>query len=54
MSDASKREEKEERALEKRNLVDARRLRGIYFIDPEDEEFQLTRKKKLVESLKFR
>ena len=44
MSDASKREEKQKWAVEKPKLENARRLRGIYFIDPEDEEFKLTMK----------
>ena len=38
MSDASKRKEKQKWAIEKPKLDNARRLRGIYFIDPEDEE----------------
>ena len=40
MSDASKRKEKQTWAIEKPKLENARRLRGIYFIDPEDEEFK--------------
>ena len=40
MSDASKRKEKQKWAIEKPKLDNARRLRGIYFIDPEDEAFQ--------------
>ena len=44
MSDASKRKEKQKWAVEKPKLENARRLRGIYFIDPEDEEFKFTMK----------
>ena len=40
MSAASKRKEKQKWAVEKPKLDNARRLRGIYFIDPEDEEFK--------------
>ena len=40
MSDASKRKEKRKWAVEKSKLDNARKLRGIYFIDPEDEEFK--------------
>ena len=40
MSDASKRKEKQKWAVEKPKLDNARRLRGIYFIDPGDEEFK--------------
>ena len=40
MSDASKRKEKQKLAIEKPKLDNARRLRGIYFIDPDDEEFK--------------
>ena len=39
MSDASKRKEKQKWAIEKPKLENARRLRGIYFIDRDDEEF---------------
>ena len=38
MSDASKREEKQKWAIEKTKLDNAKRVRGIYFIDPKDEE----------------
>ena len=31
-------------AIEKPTLDNARRLRGSYFIDPDDEEFKLTMK----------
>ena len=37
--------EKEKRAIEKPMLDNARRLRGIYFIDPEDKEFKETIRK---------
>ena len=41
MSEASKRKEKQKWTIEKPKLDDnARRLRGIYFIDPDDEEFK--------------
>ena len=36
MSDASKRKVKQKWAIEKRKLENARKLRGIFFIDPED------------------
>ena len=39
-SDASKRKEKQTWSIEKPKLDNARRLRGIYFIDPRDEEFK--------------
>ena len=42
MSDASKRKEKQQWAIEKPKLDNARRLRRIYFIDPDDEEFKDT------------
>ena len=45
MSDASKRKEKQKRAIEKRKLDNARRLRGIFFIELDDEEFKRTMKK---------
>ena len=40
MSDASKPKEKQKWAIEKPNLDNARRLRGVYFIDLDDEEFK--------------
>ena len=40
MSDASKRKENQKWAIEKPKLDNAVRLRGIYFIDPDDEEFK--------------
>ena len=40
MSDASKRKEKQKWAVEKPRLDIARKLRGIYFIDPDDGEFK--------------
>ena len=42
MSEATKRKEKQKWAIEKPKLDDARRLRGIYFIDPTDAEFKET------------
>ena len=54
MSDASKRKEKQMWAIEKPKLDNAGRLRGIYFIDPADAEFNETFKKKSGESWKFR
>ena len=39
-SDASKRKEKQKWAIEKPKLNNARRLRGIFFIEPDDEEFK--------------
>ena len=44
MSDASKRNEKQKWTIEKPKLDDARRLRGIYFTDLEDEEFKFIMK----------
>ena len=44
MSAASKHKEKQEWAIEKPVLDNARRLRGIYFIDPEDERSKLIMK----------
>ena len=40
LSDASKRREKQKWAIEKPELDNARRLRRIYFIDSEEEEFE--------------
>ena len=40
MSDASKRKEKQKWAIEKPKLDSARRLRGIFFIEFDDEEFK--------------
>ena len=40
MSDASKREEKHKWVIEEPKLDNARRLRGIYIINPKDEEFK--------------
>ena len=40
MSDASKRKEKQKLVIEIPNLDNARRSRGIYFIDLDDEEFK--------------
>ena len=40
MSDASKCKEKQKWAFEKPKIENARRLRGFFFIDPDDEEFK--------------
>ena len=40
MSGASKRKEKRKWAIEKPRLDNARRLRGIFIVDPDDEEFK--------------
>ena len=45
MSEAAQRKAKQKCAIEKPKLDNARRLRGIYFIDPADEEFKETVKK---------
>ena len=45
MSDALKRKEKQKWSIEKPKLDNARRLRGIYMIDPEDKEFKDIMKK---------
>ena len=42
MGKNAKLKEKQKRSHEKPNLDNARRLRGIYFIDPEDKEFKET------------
>ena len=42
MSDASKRNAKQKWIIEKPKLDNARRLRGIFFIVPDDEEFKRT------------
>ena len=44
MSDASKRKAKQKWAIEKPKLDNARQLRGLFFIEPNDEEFKLTMK----------
>ena len=44
MSHASKRKEKQKWAIEKPKLDIAARLRGIFFIEPDDEEFKRTMK----------
>ena len=44
MSHASKRKAKQKWAIEKPKLDNARHLRGIFFIDPDDEEFKHTMK----------
>ena len=40
MSDAAKSKAKQKWAIEKPKLDNARQLRGIFFIEPEDEEFR--------------
>ena len=42
MSDAAKKKAKQRWAIEKRKLDNARQLIGIYFIEPNDEEFKLS------------
>ena len=44
MSEAAQRKEKQKWAVEKRKLDNAGRLRGIYFINPADEELKERRK----------
>ena len=44
MSDATKSKAKQKRAIEKPKLDNARQVRGIFFIEPEDEEFKHTMK----------
>ena len=44
MSDAAKKRAKQRWAIEKPKLENARQLRGIFFIEPNDEEFKLTMK----------
>ena len=44
MSDASKRKAKQKWIIEKAKLDIARRLRGIFFIEPDDEELKRTMK----------
>ena len=46
MSKAAKKQEKQDWAVEKPKLDNAGKLRGIHFIDPEDEEHQETIEKK--------
>ena len=53
MSEASKRKEKPKWAIEKLKLDNARKLSGIYFIDPGDGEFKDIMKKR-VKSWKIR
>ena len=45
MSDASKRKAKQKWAIEIPKLHNARQLRGIFFIEPEDDEFKQTTRK---------
>ena len=40
MSDAAKSNAKQKWAIEKPKLDNARQLRGIFFIEPDDEEFK--------------
>ena len=42
MSEAAKKQERKEWAVEKPKLDNARKLKGIHFIDPEDEECKET------------
>ena len=42
MSDAAKKKAKQRWAIEKPKLDNARQLRGLFFIEPNDEEFKLT------------
>ena len=44
LSDAAKKKAKQRSAIEKPKLENARQLRGIFFIEPNDEEFKLTMK----------
>ena len=44
MSDASKRKAKQKWAIDKPKLDNARQLCGIFFIEPDDEEFKHTMK----------
>ena len=44
MSDAAKKKAKQRWAIEKPKLDNARQLRGIFFIEPSDEELKLTMK----------
>ena len=44
MSDAAKSKAKQKWAIEKPKLDNARQMRGIFFIEPEDEEFKHTMK----------
>ena len=44
MSDAAKSKAKQKWAIEKPKLDNARQLRGIFFIEPDDEEFKHTTK----------
>ena len=46
MSDAAKSKAKQKWAIEKPKLENARQLRGIFFIEPDGEEFTHTMKKR--------
>ena len=54
MSDAAKSKAKQKWAIEKPKLDNARQLRGIYFIDPKDEELKRTVKNARRKSWNFR
>ena len=54
MSDAAKKKAKQRWIIEKPKLDNARRLRDIFFIEPDDEEYSSVSLKMLVESWKFR
>ena len=43
MSEAAQRKEKQKCAIEKPKFDDARRLRGIYIIDPADAEYKVSK-----------
>ena len=54
MSDSAHRREEQKWAIEKPKLDNARKLRGMYFIDPKDEEFKKTILKRTEKSWTFR
>ena len=54
MSDATKSKAKQKWAIVKPELDNARKLRGIFFIGPDVEQFKRFYEKIIVESLKFR
>ena len=45
MSEAAQLKKKKQWAFEKPKLDNARKLRGIYYVDPDDREFKETMKK---------
>ena len=53
MSNAAQKKEKEDWAMEKLKVDNARRLRGIYFIDPEDGEREKRSHQKREEKLEI-